>query len=156
MAYVDEPEVQTLIDSRVDSLIRQLDTERSHSLSSNPHYHHQSSAGGGSGRGQIRIQFLEKQRRKTWFARGEEDVPWESWTVKVTVAEPKTESERAKVRKAMESTLRATIMKTVAIANTHMDHIPPITTNDSNPFPFQIHVGDQKSESGWATRMGIY
>lgn len=76
-------------------------------------------------------------------------------------------------------------MKAVTLANAHKDHIPPITTSDSNPFPYQIHVGgaggtgggqsqqqqqQQKQQSkegavtaaaaaaatGWATRMGIY
>lgn len=62
--------------------------------------------------------------------------------------------ERAKVRKAMESTLLATVMKIVTYVNTHKDHIPPITTTDSNPFPYQIHINQK--EAGWATRMGIY
>jgi hypothetical protein len=38
------------------------------------------------------VQFFEKRRRKTWYAmRGDDEVCWESWTVKVTVAEPRTE-----------------------------------------------------------------
>ena len=93
--------------------------------------------------------------------------------MKVTVAEPRTESgescrreicwdgganeettERAKVRKAMESTLLATVMKIITYVNTHKDHIPPITTTESNPFPYQIHINQK--EVGWATRMGIF
>jgi hypothetical protein len=66
--------------------------------------------------------------------------------------------ERAKVRKASETTLHNTIMKAVTLANAHKDHIPPITTTESNPFPYQINIGShhQKEASGWATRMGIY
>lgn len=63
-------------------------------------------------------------------------------------------AERAKVRRAMEQTLLTTAMKIVTFANTHKDHIPPITTQGSNPFPYKINV-DQK-ETGWATRMRIY
>jgi len=63
--------------------------------------------------------------------------------------------ERAKVRRAMETTLVNTVMKCVTLANTHKDHIPPITTTESNPFPYQISINPQK-EAGWATRMGIY
>lgn len=62
--------------------------------------------------------------------------------------------ERAKVRKAMESTLLGTVMKIVTYVNTHKDHIPPITTTESNPFPYQIHINQK--EAGWAARMGIY
>ena len=55
----------------------------------------------------------------------------------------------------METTLVNTVMKCVTLANTHKDHIPPITTTESNPFPYQISINPQK-EAGWATRMGIY
>lgn len=67
-------------------------------------------------------------------------------------------TERAKVRKASETTLHNTIMKAITLANAHKDHIPPITTTESNPFPYQISIGghSQKEASGWATRMGIY
>ncbi|KAK4143817.1 uncharacterized protein C8A04DRAFT_12008 [Dichotomopilus funicola] len=194
LAYVPEAEIETLIDQRVAALVRQLESERhqSHALSDNrggglglgllgagtpP----STTSSGGGGRGQVTIQFLEKRRRKTWYAmRGDDEVCWESWTVKVTVADPRTEGERAKVRRASETTLHNTIMKTITLANAHKDHIPPITTSDSNPFPYQIHVGtnggnssqhspqplqqqqQQRKEAavtaatGWATRMGIY
>lgn len=54
----------------------------------------------------------------------------------------------------MEQTLLAAIMKIVTFVNTHKDHIPPITTTEANPFPYQITVNQK--ETGWATRMGIY
>ena len=38
------------------------------------------------------MRFLERKRRKAWIVRGEEEVCWEVWTVKVTVAEPKTDN----------------------------------------------------------------
>lgn len=38
------------------------------------------------------VKFLERKRRKGWIGRGEDEVCWEVWTVKVTVAEPKTEN----------------------------------------------------------------
>ena len=94
--------------------------------------------------------------------RGDEDVCWEEWLLEVTIATPKTESgtplplhtrdaadlcvERAKVRRAMESSLQKTAMKIVNIVNRDRDHIPPITTSDQNPFPYQI-ILDPKQES---------
>ncbi|KAK2592968.1 hypothetical protein QQS21_009335 [Conoideocrella luteorostrata] len=146
LPYVDDDELETMIDQRASALERQLDAERS--------------SGGrdgntnGGGRGQVAVQFFEKRRRKAWLSRGDEEVCWESWTLKVTVAEPRTESERAKVRRAMEQTLLTTAMKIVTFANVHKDHIPPITTQGGNPFPFKINI-DQK-ETGWAARMRIY
>lgn len=53
-----------------------------------------SGGGGGGGRGQVSVQFMEKttsRRRKMW-GRADEEVCWEVWTVRVTVAEPRTES----------------------------------------------------------------
>lgn len=80
-----------MIEKRAAELARELDAERTHS-----HQQHQTSRGGG-GRGHISVQFFEKKRRKTWYMRaayggGDEEVCWECWTVKVTVAEPRTES----------------------------------------------------------------
>ena len=172
LPHVEEAELETMIDQRTAALVRQLDAERGQPHSGGPG----GSGNGGGGRGQITVLFFEKRRRKNWFAmRGEEEVCWESWTVKVTVAEPRTEAgsccprspspppfagpvaqrraERAKVRKAMESTLLTAVMKIVTSVNSHKDHIPPITTTDANPFPYQIIVNHK--EAGWATRMGI-
>ncbi|KAI1168529.1 DUF1649-domain-containing protein [Nemania serpens] len=176
LPFVEDAELDTMIETRAAELARELDAERTHSHSSGsnvPPHHYLSqqrggmaaattaaaAAGSNGGRGHISVQFFEKKRRKTWYMRaayggGDEEVCWESWTVKVTVAEPRTESERAKVRKAMEQTLLTTAMKIVTCVNSHKDHIPPITTSETNPFPYQINVNQK--DAGWATRMGIY
>ncbi|KAF4458525.1 DUF1649 domain, partial [Fusarium albosuccineum] len=185
LPYVDDDELETMIEQRVAALERQLDAQRSSGGGANS----TSTGTTGGGRGQLVVQFFEKRRRKAWLSRGDEEVCWESWTVKVTVAEPRTESgmkttlfepgfichdpsifvagayilltlytstiERAKVRRAMEQTLLTTAMKIVTFANTHKDHIPPITTQGTNPFPYKINL-DQKETTGWATRMRIY
>ncbi|KAI9766827.1 MAG: hypothetical protein M1840_006303 [Geoglossum simile] len=141
LPVVDDADLETLIDQRTSALIHQIDTtsnQRSNSV-----------------RGQIAVQFYEKRRRKTWLrAAAEEEVCWEQWTIDVTLATPKTESERVKVRKAMETQLQKTAMKIVATVNREKDHIPPITTSESNPFPYQI-VTNPKDE-GWGTRIGIF
>ena len=49
-------------------------------------------------------------------------------------------AERTKVTKAMEMTLQKTAMKIVGIVNQYKDHIPPITTSETNPFPYQINL----------------
>ncbi|ORY69935.1 DUF1649 domain protein [Pseudomassariella vexata] len=149
LPYVEDAELDTMIEKRAAELDRELSVERTHAHS----------GGNGGGRGNISVQFFEKKRRKTWYMRaayggGDEEICWEAWTVKVTVAEPRTESERAKVRKAMEQTLLTSVMKIVTCVNQHKDHIPPITTSEANPFPYQINVNQK--DSGWATRMGIY
>ena len=62
--------------------------------------------------------------------------------------------ERAKVRKAMEAMLIKAAMKIVTTVNMEKDHIPPITTSEANPFPYQIIINPKGD--GWGTRMGIF
>ncbi|PKS09977.1 hypothetical protein jhhlp_004601 [Lomentospora prolificans] len=165
LPYIDDVELETLIEQRAALLERQLDAERNIVAQQ----HHSPIPGspalggtgigatgtqGGGGRGQITVKFSERKRRKAWIVRGEEEVCWECWTVKVTVAEPKTENERAKVRQAMEQTLLAAVRKIMKYVNANKDHIPPITATSGNPFPYQINVNQK--EAGWAARMGIY
>jgi len=64
-------------------------------------------------------------------------------------------AEASKIRRAMEQSLRKTAMKIVTIVNRDKDHIPPITTSDPNPFPYQILVNPNKNE-GWGQRLGIF
>lgn len=83
LPLVADPELETLIDTRVGQLIRQL------SSTSSPK---------SSVRGSLVVQFFEKKRRKGgaigWFtsgAKADEEVCWESWCLEVTLATPKTE-----------------------------------------------------------------
>ncbi|KAJ4392260.1 hypothetical protein N0V93_005885 [Gnomoniopsis smithogilvyi] len=166
LPYVAEPELETLIDQRTAALVADLSSSAPSTPSSLPQ---QAKAmlggvvggggggaregGSGGGRGRVTVQFMEKnkagrRRMGMWGGKGEEDVCWESWTVRVTVAEPKTDSERAKVRRATASTLLTTTMKIITSVNTYKDHIPPITMQgDANPFPYAITV-NQRNESG--------
>jgi len=62
--------------------------------------------------------------------------------------------ERAKVRKAMETMLLKTAMKIVTTVSHYKDNIPPITTSETNPFPYQININPKGD--GWGARMGIF
>jgi autophagy-related protein 101 len=156
---VEDVELETLIDQRTATLVRQLDTSSD------------MGARNTGVRGLMAVQFFEKKRRKAWFTKGEEEVCWEQWTLDVTLATPRTESgravsmfhcgfcaniriERAKVRKAMEAMLLKAAMKIVTTVNREKDHIPPITTSEANPFPYQIIINPKGD--GWGTRMGIF
>ncbi|KAL4788037.1 autophagy-related protein [Aspergillus varians] len=155
---INDVDLQTLIDSRISSLVRQ------HS-SSTPGAHDSGSGSGGGGggggvRGRIAVEFYEKQRRRSgmWFTgltgKGDEEVCWEVWNLDVTVATPRTESERAKVRKAMENMLQKAALKIIAVVNRDKDHLPPITTTDSNPYPYRIVLNPRTD--GWQNRFGLY
>ncbi|KAL6910534.1 DUF1649 domain-containing protein [Trichoderma evansii] len=151
LPYVNDDELQTMIEQRVSALDRQLDAERL-SNSGAPTKGDRINGAGSGGRGQITVQFFDQKRRKPWPSLGVEEVCWETWTIKVTVAEPRTENERAKVRRAMEQTLFTTAMKIVTFVNTHRDHIPPITAQGGNPFPYKINV--ESKETSWLSHKG--
>ncbi|KAK2751588.1 hypothetical protein FQN55_000309 [Onygenales sp. PD_40] len=174
---IHDAELETLIDARVNTLIRQ-------------HLSSSSNSPSGGVRGRIAVQFFEKRRRKgggLWFgggfggmlargagaagvggggggrsgagagaggSAGDEEVCWEVWMVDVTIATPRTESDRTKVRKAMEKMLQKAAFKIVAIVNKEKDHIPPITTSDANPFPYQI-VLNPKLDNWGNNKLGL-
>ncbi|KAJ9628587.1 hypothetical protein H2203_002488 [Taxawa tesnikishii (nom. ined.)] len=59
-----------------------------------------------------------------------------------------------KVRQAIQKSLQKTALKIINIVNRDRNHIPPITTNEANPFPYQILVNPKND--GWGQRMGIF
>ncbi len=63
-------------------------------------------------------------------------------------------TEQRKVLRAMETTLHRTALKIVAIVNQHKDHIPPITTSETNPFPYQVILNPRVE--GWARGVGLH
>ncbi|CAO1604012.1 hypothetical protein XANCAGTX0491_007584 [Xanthoria calcicola] len=130
LPVVADPELQTLIETRVGQLVRQLSST--------------SSPSGGS-RGELGVRFFEKRRRKgglggwlTSTARSEEEVCWEVWKLKFTLTTPRTETERTALLRAEAPALQKTAMTIVKIVNRDKDHIPPITTSEMNPFPYEI------------------
>ena len=125
-----------------------------------------------TGRAQVAITFYEtRKKRKSvayFWGKPDEEICWESWTLDITCATPRTESGRLRERKghkrmvlfvsklillfflipkmrpksapAMEKSLQKAAMKIINIVNMDKDHIPPIMTGESNPFPYQITV----------------
>ena len=54
----------------------------------------------------------------------------------------------------METMLLKTAVKIISTVNREKDHIPPITTSETNPFPYQININPKGD--GWGARMGIF
>ena len=149
---VDDPSLDTLIDERVVALVRQMDASAQYA----PHAPSSALGNGGNGRGQLSILFYEKRRKKSYFAFGkaDEEVCWEQWDLDVTMARPKNEVEASKVQEAMETSLQNAAIKIVSIASLEKNHIPPITTSETNPFPYQIIVNPK--EQGWSKSGGLF
>lgn len=141
LPYVAEDDIETLIDQRTNAFIRQLESASLQSSSSQPK----------PGKGQLVLQFLEKKRKKSWFvAKADEETVWENWIIDVTLTSARSEPEAARNRKQMEQQLQTAAMAIVETVNRDREHIPPITSNDSNHFPYQIIV-NPKGE-GWSQR----
>jgi autophagy-related protein 101 len=138
LPYVSEDEIEALIEQKTNAMMRQLDSS---STAQSPQSQLK------PGRGQLAVHFLEKKRRKGWFvAKADEETIWESWLVDVTMTSARSEPEAVRNRRQMEKQLQTAAMAIVDTANQDKDHIPPITTTDSNPFPYQILI-NPKSES---------
>lgn len=148
-----EDDIKRTIEARTTSLLRALDTTTT-TLPSSPQYQpHQSHK---PAHGTLVVQFLEKKRKKSgWFiAKADEEAVWEVWVLNVTVTSARSEPEAARNRRRMEAGLQETATKVLELVNADRDYIPPITTNEANPFPFQVVV-NPKGE-GWGQKMGIF
>ncbi|KAL8754785.1 MAG: hypothetical protein Q9199_004085 [Rusavskia elegans] len=140
LPVVADPELETLIETRVGQLVRQLSST--------------SSPSGGS-RGELGVRFFEKRRRKgglggwlTGTAKSEEEICWEVWKLKITLTTPRTETERMTLLRAEAPALQRTAMTIVKIVNRDKDHIPPITTSEMNPFPYEILLNPRAEYDG--------
>lgn len=143
LPYVDDPELLSQIDEKASALIRSIEN-----------------MGSSSSSGQIAVQFFERRtpapakRINIWFAsKAEQEVCWEQWMINVTLVNPRTDTERARIRRIMETNLQKAVMQIISNTTYHRDHIPPIITNDKNPFPYHIIV--QPKGDTWTTMMGI-
>lgn len=119
LPYVNDAELETMIEQRAAALARQLDSSSSASAATTTN----TNASDAGTRGQVAVQFFEKRRRKAWLSRGDEEVCWECWTVKVTVAEPRTES----------GTFCTSIALPIKGGKTNQSHAIPSRTSQSTP-----------------------
>ncbi|KAL8782022.1 MAG: hypothetical protein Q9203_000036 [Teloschistes exilis] len=141
LPVVADPELETLIETRVGQLVRQLSST--------------SSSTGGS-RGELDVRFYEKRRRKasglggwlTGTGKSDDEVCWEVWKLKITLTNPRTETERVTLLRAEGPSLHKTAMSIVKIVNRDKDHIPPITTSETNPFPYEILLNPRAEYEG--------
>ncbi|KAK9470121.1 autophagy-related protein [Dipodascopsis tothii] len=72
---------------------------------------------------------------------------WEKWVINLSVVSPRTESERARVKRSMESQVAECVFKIVEIAERRKSHIPPITTAEGDPFAWRLGTIGLETES---------
>lgn len=116
--------------------------------------------------GQVMIQFFDenipKSKKKTsWFGQGKSDDSshlklWESWIIHIKclpvaneTTTTTTQVDQQNISISIES-FENNLNKIIDIADAHKDHIPPITSLESAPFPYTIDV-DHDGSSTTAT-----
>ncbi|RKP23756.1 autophagy-related protein [Syncephalis pseudoplumigaleata] len=116
---IDDPEIERTIEEKLRAFARHLDATDSDSA-------------------QMVVGFFEKRTKQSWFSKAEEQVCWEEWPITVTCVRPR--DERAYLRQAASAQLRKLLAGIVHTVETHREHVPAITTNEGNPFPYQSIV----------------
>ncbi|PRT52671.1 Meiotically up-regulated gene 66 protein [Wickerhamiella sorbophila] len=78
----------------------------------------------------LTVQFQDhKVKKATWFAKTQ-DVSWEEWRVEVQL-DPNADT---------TASLQRALFKVLQTAETQREHIPPITTRDIAPFPYEVLI----------------
>ncbi|KAF9905367.1 hypothetical protein EC991_001732 [Linnemannia zychae] len=118
---IDDPEVDKLVDEKIATFVKVVD--------SNP-----------QSKGQIGIMFYEKRTKRAWFSSTSSEVCWEQWAITINVVTNIHEKDKQRSIKNMEKALSSLFLSILRTVNERKDHIPPITTSDGNPFPYQIVI----------------
>ncbi|RKP06958.1 hypothetical protein THASP1DRAFT_31231 [Thamnocephalis sphaerospora] len=118
---IDDPEIERAVEDKLRAFARHLDTT-------------------GLDTAQILVSFFEKRTKSTWFSKAEEHVCWEEWPIAITCVRPRDERDQAYLKQAASAQLRKLLAGIVHTVETHREHVPAITTNEGNPFPYQITI----------------
>lgn len=86
------------------------------------------------------VQFFEKRTKKTtWFGKSDDKL-WEQWRVRIRAVTCRSDVETEKMRGLVQQQLQSILMAMAADVNGNKDHIPPITTVETSPFPYKVVV----------------
>ncbi|KAF9432019.1 hypothetical protein BGZ76_011409 [Entomortierella beljakovae] len=118
---IDDPDLEKLISERITAFVKAVE--------SNP-----------QGKGQIGVMFYEKRTKRAWFSSTSSEVCWEQWVITINVVTNVNEKDKQRSFKNMEKALSSLFLNILRTVNERKDHIPPITTSDGNPFPYQIVI----------------
>jgi hypothetical protein len=91
-------------------------------------------------KGQIVLSFYEKKQKNKFFSKYDL-VCWEQWIVHISLTNSTSKTNN------LEQELKGKLLYINNIVNENKAHIPPITTKDVTPFPFEISIPNN-SEGG--------
>jgi len=103
---------------------------------------------------QVNFAFYEKRRKQAWFGRHGERMYWEQWCIPLAQiapadcpdsAAPMDGGARRDRKAALEAALEDALTLILSIVNSKRDHIPPVVTQDTVTFPFEISIEGSES-----------
>nr|CAG8604133.1 10774_t:CDS:2 [Entrophospora candida] len=120
---IDDPTIERTIEDKIQQFMKNLEIQNSQS-------------------GKVAVMFHEKRTKKGWLGKTEEEICWEQWAITINIVNynSNTERERLIVHKEMAEQFYSCLFDIICYVNEKKDHIPPITTSEANPFPYQIFI----------------
>lgn len=123
------PDLDTLIDQRIDELIKR-----------------EFAAVRAAKRALLSVSFFDSATKKKlgWFGLGDDKRRWETWSIAVTCLPVGAEQLPASLKLFEEAVARVW-----DLVDKHKEHIPPIVTLDTAPFPYVISLGAEPHDETW-------
>lgn len=137
LSYIrcDDLEINKLINSKIDDFLTYLPTKKDPS------------------RGDVLLSFFEKKKKRGggWFTGGAEThICWEQWSFTLCLIGDGAAIASKEHSEALSSSLRERILYIIEQVDRYKDHVPPVTTKELTPFPYEIQtVKDVKTGWGW-------
>lgn len=118
--YVDLPLLDDEIDNKISQLLDKLDLDNHH-------------------RATLEVHFQTREKKRGgWFKSDADEVKlWEVWTIDVTCTPGVAGGANTD---AIRTSFEEGVIKVITTCDAHKDHIPPISTMDTSPFPYAIMV----------------
>jgi len=103
------------------------------------------------GAGQVSLEFYQKKKR--WI--GQEDIPWEVWTVRCELVHLVNEQERLRLQEKVGEMLSDKVMYISEVMNKH-DYVPKMPSHADLELIFDTSYPDVQQRGGWGQKMPMF
>ncbi|KAL7415845.1 hypothetical protein BDY24DRAFT_439096 [Mrakia frigida] len=124
-----DPSIEKIVTDRVEAFYKSIASER-------------------TVKGQCSLIFSEKIPKKTWFGKGEDDIPWEKWILTLDVRSGTTERERNQISALTTTHLQTLLLRLIDFVTSKRlgAHIPlkaEILPGEEVGRPWRIEIGGE-------------
>jgi len=116
---IEDPELERTLQERIQTFISYVEANA-------------------SPKAQIAVMFFEKKTQRAWYGQSSKEICWEQWLITLTFQNVRTERESIQARLSSKDQFGKTLLQIIDVCDAKKDHIPAITSTDTNPFPYQI------------------